>query len=154
MTLFAAAAAAILIIDIITKLIVSGQMELGSTVSIIPGILEFTYVQNTGAAWGMLSDKQALLQVFTAVLMICLLYYAVKHRKTLSKLELISLGLILGGGLGNFISRIVRGYVVDFLNIQIIPVFNIADIGVTVGCFLLVYSTLLAVRKEDADEQL
>ena len=151
MIMFAAAAAAVFVLDLITKLMVSGAMELGSTIEIFPGILDLSYVQNTGAAWGLLSDRQALLQVLTVVLLACLAYYAVKHRKKLSKLELISLGLILGGGLGNFISRLIKGYVVDFLNIQIIPVFNVADIGITVGCFLLVFSTLLAIRNEEAD---
>ena len=151
MTVFAVTAAIILVLDIISKYIVSHSMALGSTIDVIPGIFDLTYIQNTGAAWGLFADKQVLLQVFTVLIMAGLTYYAVKHRKKLSMLELLSLGLVLGGGLGNFISRVISGYVVDFLNIQIIPVFNVADIGITVGCFLLVFSTLVAAQKDEED---
>ncbi len=151
MILFTAAAAGVLILDIITKLIVSGSMELGSSIELIPGILELSYIQNTGAAWGILAGRQVLLQVLTAVLIVGLAVYAVLNRKKLSKFEMLSLGLVLGGGLGNFISRVVSGCVVDFINIHIIPVFNAADIGITVGCFLLVLSTLLAAGKGGQD---
>ena len=151
MLLFSAAACAVLILDIITKLIVSGNMELGSSIELISGVLELSYIRNTGAAWGILAGKQTLLQIFTALLMAGLAYYAIRNRKTLTRLEMISLGLVFGGGLGNFLSRVIRGYVVDFLNIHIIPVFNAADIGITVGCFLLILSTLLAAKKDEKD---
>ena len=151
MIILALTGAAVLILDIITKVIVSKSMQLGSVIEIFPGILDLNYVQNTGAAWGLLAGKQTLLQILTVVLLGCLVFYAVKHRSSLTKLEMISIGLVAGGGLGNFISRLISGYVVDFLDIHVMPVFNVADMGITVGCFLLVYSTLRAAGKEDAD---
>jgi len=148
MILFCAAAAAVLVIDMLTKHIVSSGMALGSSITVIPGIFDLTYILNDGAAWGILSGRQALLQLFTAVLMIGILVYAIVKRKSLKTLEMLSLGLILGGGLGNFISRVFSGQVVDFLNIHIIPVFNAADIGITVGCVLLIIAELLPQKKE------
>ena len=149
MTLFCITAAAVLALDIITKLIVSSGMELGSSIAILPGIFELTYIHNTGAAWGVLAEKQVLLQVLTAILMIAVTVYAVVKRNVLSKPEMISLALIIGGGLGNFLSRLVKGYVVDFLNIQIIPVFNVADIGITIGCILLIISVFVSGKKQN-----
>ena len=152
MMLFGITAAAVLALDIITKLIVSSGMELGSSIAILPGIFEFTYIQNTGAAWGVLADKQILLQVLTAVLLIAVIVYAVIKRKALTKPELVSLALIAGGGLGNFFSRLVKGYVVDFMNIHIIPVFNVADIGITVGCLLLIITVFVSGKKKTDGE--
>ena len=149
MTLFCITAAAVLALDIITKLIVSSGMELGSSIAILPGIFELTYIHNTGAAWGVLAGKQVLLQVLTAILLIAVTVYAVVKRNVLSKPETVSLALIIGGGLGNFLSRLVKGYVVDFLNIQIIPVFNVADIGITIGCILLIISVFVSGKKQN-----
>ena len=149
MTLFCITAAAVLALDIITKLIVSSGMELGSSIAILPGIFELTYIHNTGAAWGVLAGKQVLLQVLTAILLIIVIVYAVVKRNVLSKPETVSLALIIGGGLGNFLSRLVKGYVVDFLNIQIIPVFNVADIGITIGCILLIISVFVSGKKQN-----
>ena len=151
MMLFFAISGGILILDFISKYLISHFMELGATIPVISGIFDITYVQNTGAAWGIMADKQWLLQVITGLFLLGICIYAYKTSKKLTLLEKIALALILGGGLGNFISRLLSGYVVDFLNIQIMPVFNIADIGITAGCFLFVYSTLLALRKEDDD---
>ena len=153
MIFFFSAAALVLLLDQISKYLVASSMALGSSIPVIPGVFELTYIQNTGAAWGILADKQLLLQIFTALLMAGIIIYAAVCRKKMTKLELLSLGSILGGGLGNFISRVVSGYVVDFFNIQIIPVFNVADIGITVGCALLVIVTLLSAKTENPDGQ-
>ena len=149
MILFFAAFLGVFIIDMITKHLVSAGMELGSTIPVIPGIFDLNYVRNTGAAWGIMADKQYILQILTGILLAAIAFYTYRNRKKLTKLEFLSAGLIVGGGLGNFVSRLISGYVVDFLNIQIIPVFNVADIGITIGCFLLVYSTILAAREDE-----
>ena len=153
MTLFCITAAAVLALDMITKAIVASGMALGSSIAILPGVFEITYILNDGAAWGILSGKQTLLQVLTAVLMIVVIVYAVMKRKDLRRIEMISLAMIVGGGLGNFISRVISGSVVDFFNIHIIPVFNVADIGITVGCALLIISVFLSGKKGEDEQQ-
>ena len=137
-------AAATVILDQLTKFIVAGNMVLDSSVALIPGVLDLTFIRNDGAAWGMLSGKQTLLIGMTSVVIVLIAVYAVKKRSELSRLELIALGLIAGGGLGNLISRIAEGSVVDFLNIHLIPIFNVADIGVTIGCALIVISLFVS----------
>ena len=82
----------------------------------------------------------------------------VKKRALMPKLELYSLAMIVGGGTGNLIGRVFDGYVVDFINVKAISflnIFNIADIGITVGCFLLIIALLISPqrKKDDAGEQ-
>ncbi|MBQ1418050.1 MAG: signal peptidase II, partial [Firmicutes bacterium] len=86
--------------------------------------------------------KQAFLIAVTAVVMIAMFVYVLRKGKTIFLPEKIAIALIVGGGTGNLICRIVRGYVVDFINIHILPIFNAADIFVCCGCGLLVLSVL------------
>lgn len=144
--------------DLITKYIVASGMELYSSIPVIPGVFDITYIINDGAAWGILGGKQFLLSAFTFVVIAALIIYAVKKRASLPKLELYSLAMIVGGGIGNLIGRVFDGYVVDFINVKAISflnIFNIADIGITVGCFLLIVSLLVSPsrKKDDAGEQ-
>jgi len=92
-------AAATVILDQLTKFIVAGNMVLDSSVVLIPGVLDLTFIRNDGAAWGMLSGKQTMLICVTSVVIVLIAVYAVKKRSELSRLELIALGLIAGGGL-------------------------------------------------------
>ncbi len=140
--MFIASALAVLIGDIVTKRAVGAVMTLNASFDLIPGILSFTYILNDGAAYGMFSGKQGMLIVLTSIVLIGLTAYVLLMRKKISAFEKLSLGLIVGGGVGNLIGRISDGFVVDFIDIHIIPVFNLADIGITVGCFLLVITVL------------
>ena len=75
--------------------------------------------------------------------MLVILGYIILAGKNVPGSERLALGLIFGGGLGNLISRILDGYVIDFINIYIIPIFNVADIAITCGCILLALSVLV-----------
>ena len=130
--------AATVLLDQLSKLAVSRSMQLESSVTLIPGLLDLTYIRNDGAAWGILSGRQTLLMISTGIIIVLIMIYAVKKAPELTRLELAALALIEGGGIGNLISRAAGGAVVDFFNIHIIPIFNVADIGVTVGCVLLI----------------
>ena len=122
-------------------------MAENQTVPVFPGIFDLTYVRNTGAAFGMLSGKGVLLSVITAVLLVALLVYAVRNIGKVPKVETAALSLIIGGGLGNLVTRLIHGYVIDFFNFYFWPVFNVADICICVGCALLVYSVLILEPK-------
>lgn len=140
--MFTLALVIFLALDQFSKYLVDSSMELGQTIPLIKGFFDLTYVRNDGAAWNILSGKQTLLIVVTGAVMLTIIAYVIVNRKKISLLEKLSLGMIVGGGIGNLIGRASVGYVIDFLNIQIIPVFNVADIGVTVGCILLILTIL------------
>ncbi|MBO4862535.1 MAG: signal peptidase II [Firmicutes bacterium] len=155
MICFGAVTVFIIAADLITKALVVSGMEINSTITVIPGVFDLTYIINRGAAWGILADKKALLSVFTVVVLAALVYYVVKKHKSISRLELVSIAMIVGGGIGNLIGRVFDGYVVDFINLRFVSffnIFNIADIGITVGCVLLLISVLFFSKKEPARE--
>ena len=155
---FCITAVLIIAADLITKYIVASGMELYSSIPVIPGVFDITYIINDGAAWGILGGRQFLLSAFTVIVIAALIIYAVKKRALMPKLELYSLAMIVGGGIGNLIGRVFDGYVVDFINVKAISflnIFNIADIGITVGCILLIIALLISPqrKKDDAGEQ-
>jgi len=140
----------VLVLDVITKHFINLNMVEGQIIPLIPKVLTFTYVHNTGAAWGIFSNKPRLLVGFICVLMALLVFYLIKY-KDASKLEKTSIYLIMAGGIGNLLSRVIYGFVVDFIDIQIIPVFNVADISICVGCGLLMLYVLF-FDKEHKDK--
>lgn len=126
------------LLDFLSKQIVMGNMELFSSIPLIPNVLSFTYIHNKGAAWGMFSDQRWVFLVVTGIALIVMPIVLYKYRK-LHFLFGFSLSLVIGGAVGNMIDRVFLGYVVDFIEFTFIdfPVFNVADICVTVGAALL-----------------
>ena len=127
----------ILAFDIFTKYLAKTAFILND-VTLIKDILYFTYVENRGAAFGIMQNKQWLFIVFTIAIILAMLFYLLKY-KPQSKLLKLSLVFIMSGGIGNLIDRIRLGYVVDFIDVRIInyPVFNVADCFVVIGAVLL-----------------
>jgi signal peptidase II len=146
--LFLAAIALVTALDLITKELVR-RLMFGADFELLGRLLSFTYVENRGAAYGTFFGKQSFLVILTSALLILLLAYAFFTRKRSTRLEMLALALIIGGGAGNLISRVTLGYVVDFINIHIIPVFNVADIAICSGCGLLVLSLFFVKRPEN-----
>jgi len=134
--------AAAIVLDIISKQIVIGSMTENQVISVIPGLFDLRYINNHGAAFSILQGKTLLLIIATCAMMAGLVVYYVLKRKSIIRAEQIALAMIVGGGVGNLIDRIFQGYVTDFLDIHIIPIFNVADCFITVGCALLVISVL------------
>ena len=122
------------------------------SVPLITGVLELAYVENFGAAFGILQNARLLFTVISSLAVIVLLYilYKMPYQKKYVPLFFM-LSLILSGAVGNLIDRIRTGYVVDFIYFSLIdfPVFNIADICVTCGAFTLVLLAVFRYRDED-----
>lgn len=140
-------ASLIVIFDQITKygildfLRVSDIEVAGKSMTVIDGVLNFTYVKNYGVGFGALSDMRWLFMTFSSILIVVMIFAVVKYHGR-SKLFDVILGLLLGGGVGNMIDRIRLGFVIDFIDVTFLPfwkwVFNVADCAVTIGGILLV----------------
>jgi len=135
------------IMDQISKMWAVSVLENGSDIKIIGDFLGFTYVENRGAAFGMLQN-QIWFFVIVTVVMIVVLTYIFFNTKNITNVSKLSLTLIAGGAIGNFIDRVKLGYVVDFIHIKFgrfydFPVFNIADSLVVCGTILLILLMLL-----------
>ena len=132
----------ILALDQLTKFIINRLLLLHQSVPVIRGVFHLTLVHNRGAAFGILKN-QVWFFILTSAFVIILIYQNLKsNAKKLSFAYRASLILILAGAIGNLIDRLILGYVIDFLDFRIWPVFNIADSAITVGAVLLAYSIL------------
>jgi signal peptidase II len=110
---------------------------------LIPKVFHFTYVENRGAAFGILQNQRWFFISITMIVMLVIVYYMYTHSNG-SLLLTIALSMILGGAIGNFIDRVRLGYVVDMFHFTLIdyPVFNVADSFVVIGTILLAYYIL------------
>lgn len=143
-------ALAVVAIDQITKWVVANNMKLGEQIPLIENLLYITSHRNRGAAFGILQDQMWLFFIVTIVVVVGIVYYLqtqVKYAGTG-----IAFGLILGGAIGNFIDRLFRGEVVDFIDVKIIgydfPIFNVADSCLVIGVILLMLFTLKEEKVE------
>lgn len=131
--------AVIITVDQLVKHIVQSNMQLNDTIPLVDGIFHLTYIHNYGAAFSILENKQVFLLILTGVVILGILIYMTVKRKTTPRLVMLSFALIVGGGAGNLVDRALRGYVVDFFDFRIWPIFNVADIAVVCGCILMVF---------------
>ncbi len=147
---------AILLFDLLSKhLITKALPNTGDSMEFIPNFINFIYVENTGAAWGMLSGRPVFLIVVSLIILgIYLWFYVLRLKKLKNNTSItlgISVGLIVGGCIGNLVDRIAFGYVRDFINFEFIdfPVFNIADIALTIGIIIMLIYFIFIYAKED-----
>ena len=139
----------LIVIDQITKYFAVLNLKGVSSWVLWDGVFELHYLENRGAAFGILQD-QKMIFILIAVVVLAVIFYVLfkaPYQKMYSKLH-ISLILIAAGAIGNLIDRVRLGYVVDFFYFSLInfPVFNVADIYVTVSSFYLVILLLLSIR--------
>lgn len=146
-------AAAIVIIDQLAKLLVIANISPTECIHIIPGLFDFVYVENTGAAFSILSDSTLLLSLISVLFCIGVVFFWYKE-KPKNKLFCAALTMLFAGALGNAIDRIFRGFVVDFISTSFItfPVFNIADIAITGGAAVLIIYILFFDKDEKDGE--
>lgn len=132
--------------DQLTKALVRVRLAVGQSLPVLPNVFHLTHIENRGAAFGILSGQRLLFLLLTVVIVgaMCWIYLHLRHKKSLMS---VCLGLVVGGAAGNFIDRVLRGSVTDFLDFQIWPVFNVADICVCVG--LVLVCLLFLFRGED-----
>lgn len=124
--------------------------KLIAPVTIIPHFIELLYVENRGAAFGIMENNKIFLLFVPMILIIgMILYYFQLSTSKVDKINKIGLLLIISGAIGNLIDRIFRGYVVDMFHFTLFefPVFNFADILVVCGAFIIIFSTFLYGEK-------
>ena len=138
-------------LDQYTKSIILNYFELYQSKTIIDGFFSLTYVQNFGAGFSIMQNARTTFLIITPICLIGFTYLFIKSNDKLSKTALL---LMISGTIGNFIDRIVRVYVVDFLDFIIFgwdfPIFNLADIFLTIGVCLYI----IALIKEEKDAKI
>lgn len=148
MTLIIILSIILLIIDQISKLLVVKLIDINSSIKLIKNFFYLTYTHNTGAAFSILTGQRVLL-ILVAIVILIVIFNYLRKNKVEGKIDILAFSLIIGGSLGNLLDRIVRGYVVDFLDFKIFgynfPVFNLADTFIVIGVFLLL---VIIIRKE------
>jgi len=126
------------IIDQISKILVVSSLKPHDSIPIIQNIFHITYVQNTGAAFSVLRGRTYFFILVSSLMIIAIIYFAQRIPRN-KKLLRLMLGFVLGGAVGNLIDRIRLGFVVDFFDFRIWPVFNVADSAVVVGMIVVAY---------------
>jgi signal peptidase II len=141
---------AVIALDQWTKWLIIENMELGESIPIIDSFFYITSHRNTGAAWGILEGKMWFFYIITIIVVFALLYY-LKKSVNEGVLFRFSLALMLGGAIGNFIDRVIRQEVVDFIHTYPFgynfPIFNIADSSLVIGVALLMIYMVKEERK-------
>ncbi|MCP3031123.1 signal peptidase II [Halobacillus sp. A1] len=144
-------AAALIIIDQITKWLVVERMELRESISVIENFFYITSHRNTGAAWGILPGQMWFFYIVTVIVIGVIIYYMKQYAKS-SRFVGFALALILAGAIGNFIDRLFRKEVVDFFNFYLgsynYPIFNIADSALVVGVIFVMIATFVDERRK------
>ena len=156
--LFFLLTAGVVLLDQITKILALQHLAPVGSLPLWENVLHLTYVENTGAAFGMLKDHRWVFLVISTVALGGMIVYMFLN-KTKHPLETTAVAFIVGGGIGNMIDRLARGFVVDFVDVKCIPywkyIFNVADIFVCVGCGLFILYILLfeaKVQKKEASQ--
>jgi len=129
--------------DQLSKLWIRAHLELGESLSITDR-LSFIYIENTGSAFGLLANQTFLIIIVSIAALLFILLF-LRYLSPATTLSIVSIGLIMGGAVGNLIDRLRFGYVTDFIYFRLWgnfhwPAFNIADAAITVGVFVLIYS--------------
>ena len=143
------------VLDQLVKLWAISSLEPVGSITVIENIFSLTYVENRGAAWGMMAGAKWYLIIMPIVVIVAAIAYLI-IKKLSDPLLLWSVMLIVSGGLGNLIDRIFRGFVVDYLHATFIdfPVFNLADCCITIGAGLLILYVILSEIKEQKEKKL
>lgn len=144
----------LVVIDQFTKVLALQNLKGQEPITIIPDVFQLLYVENRGAAFGILQNKQWVFLIITAIVLAALIWALPRMSRERHFLPLrLCLCFIGAGAVGNMIDRIFRGYVVDFFYFKLIdfPVFNVADIYVTTSAIVLIFLIVFLYKEEDFD---
>lgn len=149
MTLAFIVAFSITIFDQIIKKWTTNSLHLHASKAGIEGVFDFYYIRNEGAGWGILQGQMWFFYIITLIIIVYFVFLIYKHRQSNVFLKL-TYGLLLGGAVGNFIDRVVHGYVIDMFRLSFInfPIFNIADVALSLGILFLIIQVLFAQDTE------
>lgn len=147
MIIYLILAAIIIGIDQLVKYQTVAHLALGEAVTAIPHVLSFTYLRNTGAAWSLFEGQQTFFTIITIAAVVIVSYLLYRNRYG-HWLFLLGLAMILAGAIGNFIDRIRLGFVVDMFQLDFIhfPIFNVADMSLSIGVLLIFIYTIFEDR--------
>lgn len=138
MTVFLAAASIIYIFDQTSKYLVERYLSQGDTIPVINGFFHITLVHNKGGAFGIFSSHPLVFSLIAAVCAVCICFFLYKKHRSICSYDMFALSFILSGTLGNLTDRIRTGSVIDFIDLRIWPVFNIADSFISIGVGMLI----------------
>lgn len=137
-------------LDQLTKFLTVQTFDLHTGMTILNDIISLFYIQNTGAAWGILAGNMTMFYIITVLVLGGMFYwYHFVNKRQLHWAEKLSYMLIVSGALGNFIDRLRLGYVVDMIKFEFIdfPIFNVADIYLTIGVILMMFYSLFLEKE-------
>lgn len=148
-TIFLAGVAGVVLIDRLSKIFFTGLLDLNESLAVIKNVMHFTLVHNTGIAFGLFKDCGFVFVIIPLILTGLLIYniYYYRNSEKLSRTYILAFSLILGGAIGNLIDRISLGYVIDFIDFRIWPVFNIADSAITIGAAVILFKCIPSSSK-------
>ena len=140
----------IVVLDQLSKSYIQANMRLGESIPVLPDIFHITYILNPGAAFGLFADQTFFFIGLAVAMVLAVIYFypAIKKESAWMK---IGVGLLVGGAIGNLVDRIQIGKVVDFFDFRIWPIFNIADIGIVCGAFIIVTAAFLEKDKSEVN---
>lgn len=135
-------------LDQLSKYYAEKLVSCGSSVPVIKNTFHITLVHNTGAAFGMFTRHPHLFIFISFLALISIGYFLTRKARILNTAEKTALCFILGGVLGNLTDRLRFGYVIDFIDLRVWPVFNIADSFITIGAVILGWAIISGIRKQ------
>jgi signal peptidase II len=147
--IFLAGVVGIVGLDRLSKIFFIHLLGLNESIAVIRNVFHFTLVHNTGIAFGLFKDSGSVFVVIPLILTGLLIYNIFYYRGTehLTRTYIMAFSLILGGAIGNLIDRITLGYVVDFIDFRIWPVFNVADSAITIGALIILIKCIPSSSK-------
>ncbi|MBI4974338.1 MAG: signal peptidase II [Candidatus Omnitrophica bacterium] len=138
-------ASVVLVLDRLTKYVVMKTLSQGQSIKVVPGIFHISLVLNKGSAFGLFKGQRLLFVSLSILAVFFIISYIWRNIRQYSSIS-FALGLILAGAIGNLIDRLAFGYVIDFLDFRIWPVFNIADSAIPIGTMIFIWKILKRKR--------